>query len=203
MSLLCKSDAKLDCDLYGEALASRRSPSAALLHSPQPRSAISESWYSVQTRYRAERKVALQLGKKGFETYLPVMAQVHRWSDRRKRIEVPLFSGYIFLQANLSKSSIDRILNTQGIIRVVTFAGEAASIPSKQIEDLRRLLASNSPCTLHAFLKIGQKVRIRGGCLDGIEGILAESGERKLVISVASIMQAVAVQIDGYQLELV
>ncbi|HEY7097863.1 MAG TPA: UpxY family transcription antiterminator [Terriglobales bacterium] len=204
MSALCKTCDKLAWDLYGEALASSHSSDVPSLSSPPLRNNTSFlSWYGVQTRYRAEKKVAAQLGKKGLETYLPVIAQTHTWSDRRKLIEVPLFSGYVFLRMNLSKETLDRVLKTQGFIRLVSFGGEAAPIPSKQIEDLRRLLASKSPCTLHAFLKVGQRVRIRGGCLDGLEGILAESTKKKLVISIACIKQAVAVQIDGYQLELV
>ena len=85
----------------------------------------------------------------------------------------------------------------------VTFCGDAIPIPSKQIEDLQRLLSQKVPCSLHAFLKIGQRVRIRGGCLDGLEGILEQSGQKKLVISIECIQHSVAIQIEGYELELV
>ena len=85
----------------------------------------------------------------------------------------------------------------------VTFCGDAIPIPSKQIEDLQKLLSQKVPCSLHAFLKIGQRVRIRGGCLDGLEGILEQSGRTKLVISIECIQHSVAIQIEGYELELV
>jgi transcription antitermination factor NusG len=81
--------------------------------------------------------------------------------------------------------------------------GDASSIPSQQIDDLRRLLAQKLPCALRAFLKVGQRVRIRGGCLNGLEGVLAQSSQRTLVISIECIQRSVAVTIEGYELELV
>lgn len=85
----------------------------------------------------------------------------------------------------------------------VTFRGDATPIPSKQIEDLQRLLSQKVPYSLHAFMKIGRRVKIRGGCLDGLEGILEQSGQKKLVISIECIQRSVSIQIEGYELELV
>ena len=144
-----------------------------------------------------------QLRKKGLETFLPLVEQIHRWSDRRKAIGIPLFSGYTFVRADLSTENRIGVLRTQGVLRLVTFAGEAGAIPDKQIEDLQRLLSQKVPCSLRAFLKIGQRVRIRGGCLNGLEGILEQSGEKNLVISIECIQRSIAVQIEGYELELI
>jgi transcription antitermination factor NusG len=160
-------------------------------------------WYAVQTRYRAEKRVKVQLGKKGFETFLPVIEELHRWSDRRKRIEIPLFSGYAFVHTDLSTEARAGVLRTPGVLRFVAFGGEATSVPGKQIEHLQKLLEHKVPCALHAFLRVGQRVRIRGGCLDGLEGILEQSREKKLVISIECIERSVAVQIEGYELELI
>jgi len=95
------------------------------------------------------------------------------------------------------------LLHTEGVIGLVTFRGIAIPVPAKQIEDLQGLLSRKVPCALHAFLKVGQKVRIRGGCLDGLEGILEQRGERNLVISIESIQRAVAITIEGYELEMI
>jgi transcription antitermination factor NusG len=88
------------------------------------------------------------------------------------------------------------------VIGFVNVHGEASPIPSRQIDDLRTLLAQKLPCSLHAFLKVGQRVRIRGGCLHGLEGILAQSGPKTLVISIECIQRSMAVTIEGYELEL-
>jgi len=158
-------------------------------------------WYAVQTRYRFEKKVTAHLQSKGMETFLPRLDEIHRWSDRRKAVEIPLFPGYVFVRLGPSSGSRMKVLRTQGVRDFVTFRGAAAPIPAKQIEDLQLLLAHKVPCALHAFLKIGQRVRIRGGCLDGLEGILERSGDKNLVISIECIQRSVAVKIEGYELE--
>jgi len=157
----------------------------------------------VQTRYRCERKVTAQLQHKGVETFLPLLEEIHRWSDRRQAIGIPLFSGYSFIRLEMSSLLRREVLCTEGVIGLITFAGEAVPIPCKQIEDVRQLLTHKVPCSLHAFLKIGQQVRIRGGCLDGLEGILEQKTDKNLVISIDSIQRSVAIRIEGYELELI
>lgn len=78
-----------------------------------------------------------------------------------------------------------------------------AAVPPKQIEDLQLLLRENGLFSLHSFVKAGQRVRIRGGCLHGLEGVLMQHEEGKLVISIESIQRSLAVEIKGYELELV
>jgi transcriptional antiterminator RfaH len=162
-----------------------------------------EQWYSIQTRYRFERKVTAQLQHKGLQTFLPLLEEFHRWSDRRQPVLVPLFSGYTFARFDLSVGLRMELLHTEGVIGLITFRGVAIPIPAKQIDDLQKLLSHKVPCALHAFLKVGQKVRIRGGCLDGLEGILEQRGEKNLVISIDPIQRAVAITIEGYELEIV
>jgi len=167
-----------------------------------PQSVGGLPWYAIQTRYRFERKAAAQLQNKGIETFLPVLEESHRWSDRQKVISVPLFSGYVFVRLD-PYSARPTVLRTEGVIGFVEFHGDAAPIPNKQIDDLQRMLSKKLPCSLHAFLTIGRKVRVRGGCLDGLEGILEQNGPKRLVISIACIQRSVTVKIEGYELELV
>ncbi len=160
-------------------------------------------WYAVQTRYRFETRIAAQLQSKGIETFLPLLHETHRWSDRQKTVSLPLFAGYVFVRLHPLAPARTRVLRTEGVMGFVNAHGDASPIPSRQIEDLRRLLAQKLPCALRAFLQVGQRVRIRGGCLDGLEGVLAESSQKTLVISIECIQRSVAVTIAGYELELV
>jgi transcription antitermination factor NusG len=164
---------------------------------PSPR------WYAIQTRCRFERKVTTQLQHQGLETFLPLLKEIHRWSDRQKRIEIPLFPGYTFVRLDSSSLLEKEFLKAAGIIGLLTFAREAAPVPAKQIDDLRKLLSQDVVCSLHPFLKIGQRVRIRGGCLDGLEGTLEDATQKKLVISIDSIQRAISISIEGYELELI
>jgi transcription termination/antitermination protein NusG len=167
-------------------------------------SAGENSWYAIHTRVRFEKKVAAQLEGKGIETFLPLIKQVHRWSDRRQVIGVPLFPGYGFVHIYLDLITRQRVLQTAGLLGLVACNGEAAAIPSKQIEDIQKVLTRDVPCALYPFLKAGQKVRIRGGCLDGLEGVLSDHcSDRDLLISVDAIERTIVIRVEGYEIELV
>jgi transcription antitermination factor NusG len=167
-----------------------------------PQTLEAAQWYAILTRYRFERKVISQLTRKKLETFLPLRDEVHRWSDRRKTLQIPLFTGYAFVHLSLSSAARLDVLRTEGVLRFVTFGGDPTAIPAKQVEDLKKLLSHKVPCSLHAFLTVGRRVRIRGGCLDGLEGILEQNEARSLVISIESIQRSVAIKIEGYELEL-
>ena len=158
-------------------------------------------WNVVQTRYRFESRVASQLQGKGVQVFLPLLNETHRWSDRQKIVSLPLFSGYVFVRLQPSTPWRTRVLRTEGVMGFVQVNGDASPIPARQIDDLRRMLTQKLPCVLHPFLRVGQRVRIRGGCLDGLEGILAQSTQKTLVISMECIQRSVAVTIEGYELE--
>ncbi len=161
-------------------------------------------WYAVRTRSRHEKLVARQLENQGIESFLPVVTKVHNWSDRRKQVEEPLFSGYTFLRMIHSSDERVRVLRTQGVVGFVGVQGTGIPIPDHQIEDVKTLLKSKMAYQERPFLHIGQRVRVRGGALDGMEGILvAENGDRSLVISVEPIQRSLCVRVAGYDVEAV
>jgi len=158
-------------------------------------------WYALHTRSRHERVVANRLRECGLETYLPTVMEMHRWSDRKKKVEVPLFGSYVFLHCNLSPENRTHVHRVDSVIGIVGCHGVGISIPDEQIASVRALLSQGTPWRSHPFLRVGQRVRVRGWDLDGIEGIfLAENGDRSLVISVDAIQRSMAVRIDGYDL---
>jgi len=170
------------------------------LASPPPKSEP-DVWFAVQTRYRFEKKVAEQLLGKGIGVFLPLRKESRDWSDRKKVITVPLFPGYAFVHSNRSIIRRLLILQTSGVMGFVSFAGTAAIVPQKQLESLQLLLAGEVPFSLHPFVKVGQRVRIRGGCLEGLEGLLTQQDKGKLVISIESIQRSLAIEVNGYELE--
>ena len=170
----------------------------------QPIAAVPQEflWYAVHTRARHENKVAAQLNEKGVVTFLPLLAATRRWTDRRKVVELPLFPGYLFVRVVLSGETRLRVLQATGVVGFVGIKGSGLPIPDKQIEDLQTLLAKKVPCAPHPFLREGQRVRIRGGCLDGVEGILvACKSDRSLVLSLDRISRSLVIQIAGYYVE--
>lgn len=169
---------------------------------PSASLATTAQWYAVQTRGRHEKKVANKLQEKGVETFLPALREVHRWSDRNKVVEVPLFPCYTFVHAIANSTDRLRILQTDGVVRIVGSGTELVPIEAKQIDDIRMLLGAGVPLMMYPFLRVGQKIRIRGGCLDGLEGIMeSRPRESTLVISVDAIQRSIAINLDGYQIE--
>jgi transcription antitermination factor NusG len=159
-------------------------------------------WYAVQTRGRHEKKVANKLQEKGIETFLPAMREIHRWSDRNKVVEVPMFPCYTFVRAVANSGDRLRILQTDGVVRLVGSGPELVPIEAKQIDDIRMLMGSGVSMMIYPFLRVGQRIRVRGGSLDGLEGIMeARPRESTLVISVTAIQRSIAINLEGYQIE--
>lgn len=165
-----------------------------------PAAALGQAhWYALQTRPRHEKKVAAELEQKGITSYLPLLAQVHRWTDRSKIVRVPLFPGYVFVSIVLSPALRLSVLQVWGVLAFVGPHKQAEAIPDNQIEAIRTLLACDVPFALHAFPRVGQRVRVRGGCLDGVEGTLVDChGEKRLVISVETIERSLSISLQGY-----
>ena len=160
------------------------------------------AWYAVQTRSRSEKKVASQLEDKGIETFLPLLSEVHSWSDRRKLVRQPLFPNYVFVHVDHSAGLRLPILSTLGVCGFVGARGAGLPIPEKQILDIRTVVTNPVPFTPHPYLRAGQRVRLRGGCLDGIEGTLVtKKPDQTLVLSIELLRRSVAVRIDGYEFD--
>jgi transcription antitermination factor NusG len=163
---------------------------------------VEPRWYAVHTRAQHEKSVTAHLQSQGITTYLPLVTEVHRWSDRKKTVQVPLFSCYVFVHIPLVPETWASVMRVNSVLRLVGTRSEGVPIPESQIESTRTLLASKLPYTVHPFLKIGQRVRVRGGSLDGIEGVfMARNGNHTLVISVEPVQRSLAVCIDGYSVE--
>jgi transcription antitermination factor NusG len=190
-------------DSEGEAMSSTEQ--VWQMPSPVPVGEAAQSkWYAVQTRSRHEKVVSERLQEQGLTTFLPLIAEVHRWSDRQKTVELPLFSSYVFVRMLADNEERLRVYRVNGVFGIVGVRGEGIPIPDDQIQAVRTLIAEQFPWSFHPFLKIGQRVRVRGGSMDGIEGVLvARNGDRTLVISIDAIQRSLAVRIEGYDVEAV
>jgi transcription antitermination factor NusG len=159
-------------------------------------------WFAIQTRARHEKRVDEQLREKGIAAFLPLSRELHHWSDRQKVVHQPLFSGYMFVHIPESPEARKSVLTTIGVCWFVGNRGMGLPIPDKQIQDVQAILTSKVAYSTFPFMRVGQRVRIRGGCLDGIEGILVcKDTDRRVVVSVELVRRSLAVQIDGYDLE--
>lgn len=154
------------------------------------------AWYAVWTRSRHEQKVRDQIAQKGLDAFLPTITRWSRWKDRKKKIDWPLFPGYCFARFDAG----DRlpVLKCPGVVTIVSFDGEIAAIPDRQIEGIRQLVGSElqyDPCPL---INEGSAVEVVHGPLAGVVGRLVRKGAHaRLVLSVDLIGQAVSVEVDA------
>ena len=161
-----------------------------------------DNWYAVMTRARHEKVVAQRLEEKGVHTFLPTVTEVHRWRDRKKVVELPLFSCYLFVKLMPSNEERQRVLRVDSVLGFVGNAIGGSPIPDEQIDAVRIVVNGQVPYSDHPYLEVGQRVRIHSGALNGMEGILvSRKGDRKLIISVDAMQRSLAVQIDGYDVE--
>jgi len=159
-------------------------------------------WYALHTRARHEKAIERRLRDQGLETFLPTTMEVHRWSDRKRKVEVPLFSCYVFIRSALSAEDRTRVYQVESVHGFVGTRGASLPIPDGQIESIQKVLTQTAPWRSYPFLKVGQRVRVRGGAMDGVEGVfLSENGDHSLIISVDAIQRSMAVRIEGYDVE--
>jgi transcription antitermination factor NusG len=168
-----------------------------LLQSPDKSTA---AWYALYTRSQHEKTVARALTNKGFEAFLPLYVVGHQWKDRTKRLSLPLFPCYVFLHDSLERR-LD-LLKTPGIYQIVSCCGRPAEIPRIEIEAVRQTVASSLTVEPHPLLRCGDLARVKTGPLAGIEGVLIRRKNLfRLVLSVEMLGKAVAVEVDGNQVE--
>ena len=159
-------------------------------------------WYALYTRSNFEKRVSCELTAKHVENYLPVVEQLHQWKDRRKRIEVPVFPGYVFVRLRDSQNTRLEVLRTNGSVRILGQGDRIEPVPEAEIESIRRLLKAGVPCFAHPFLKEGAWVRVKSGPLRDVEGLLVRlKSKTRLVLSVALLSQSVATEIDVADVE--
>ena len=161
---------------------------------------LEERWYAAQTCANHEKRVQEQLRQRAVEAYLPLYPAVRRWKDRRVRLELPLFPGYVFVRLALCDRLL--VLQTPSVVRLVGFGGRPAALPDQEIAALRHGLAGEMQFLPHPYLKTGQRVRVKTGPFQGLEGILVRKKKiSRFVISLDLIMRSVAVEIDVAELE--
>lgn len=141
----------------------------------------SEKWYAVYTRPRAEKQAAARLAEAGIEVFLPLQKTIRHWSDRKKVVEKPLLSSYIFVR--VKRKQFPSVYRTYGIVKFVTFEGSPVPIPRSQIDNLRLLVNSDAEIEVNSEkYEPGDRVEVASGSLAGLQGELIGKGRGKRMI---------------------
>jgi transcription antitermination factor NusG len=161
------------------------------------------SWYAVWTRSRQEKVAATMLESLGVPHFLPLKTEVRQWSDRRQKIRIPLFPGYLFVRIDPAKDSRLQVLKTPGIVGFVGNQTGPLPIPDAQIENIQTVLIQQMEYMVSTSpLLEGQQVRVVRGALAGVVGTLIRSNSRsRLLISIEMIHKSISVSISPMDVE--
>ncbi len=161
-------------------------------------------WYAVRTRSNFEKTIAAELILKGVESYLPATREVHKWTQRKKIVDVPLFPGYVFARFVDTPEDRVRVLRTQGAVRILGSGMQIEPVSGLELDSIRRLLESAVPFVRHPFLREGSWVRVKRGPLADLEGLFVRAkGPGRLLLSVTMLSQSVATEIDACDVEVI
>jgi transcription antitermination factor NusG len=161
---------------------------------------MNKQWIAVRSKPRAEKVAFEQLVKKSIEAYLPLVKERRKWSDRKKWVELPLFSSYLFAKIELKESIY--VLQTHGVSTIVRFNGNIAVIKNGVVDAIRLAairLALEGGYELEPteYFTVGDDVEVIEGPMKGAQGIVSRlKGEDRLIIKIDALQQAIAIHID-------
>ena len=157
---------------------------------------ITKQWYAIYVKSRHEKCVHAELQQKGIESSLPLISVTRQWSDRKKKVEVPLFRGYVFVNIDLKDEKFP-VLTTTGVVKFVTFCNKTVSIPDEQMFWLDQALLSEFNIEQETEFPVGADVDVMFGPLKGLRGrVKQKNSKSRLIVWFDAIMRGVSVEID-------
>jgi transcription antitermination factor NusG len=166
----------------------------------QMRDESQSNWYVVKTLSRAEKIVFKRLSMMGLSVYLPLQTTIKQWSDRKKKIDIPLISGTLFIHGNASTLSL--LYHVQGFHSILHFLGKPAIVRDEEINNLKLLLQDNVEIKEEVFeeIKKGESVEVIRGPLQGIIATSVEQQRNyKLIIQIESLGRQFVVHVPRSQ----
>lgn len=158
------------------------------------------AWWALYTKHQHEKMVTELLSTKGFEVLLPVYESVRYWKDRKKLLSLPLFPCYVFIRGTMDRK-LD-VVTTPGVHMILYHGERVATIPEDEIQAIQRTVEGKFKVEPYPFLKCGDRVRVKKGPLEGVEGILIRNKNMsRLVLSVEMLARSVAVEIEATDVE--
>ena len=144
------------------------------------------NWYVVYTKPKWEKKVAEQLKKIGIECYCPLIIQERQWSDRKKKVEVPLFNSYVFVQ--LTESERNSVFQSSGVVRYLFWLGKPAIVRDEEIEVIKKWLNTSDTIDLMVdSYKIGDAIQVESGPFTAQKAVVQEINKTHYILYLESL----------------
>ncbi len=157
---------------------------------------MDKQWIVVRSKPRSEKVAHNELVKKNIESYLPLLKERRKWSDRKKWVEFPLFSSYLFARIDIKDSIF--VLQTQGVNTIVKFGKQIAIVQNSVIEAIKLAMEGGYQLEPVEYFVEGNRVEVIAGPMKGVKGIVAKlRGQNRLIIKIDAIQQALSIQIES------
>ena len=165
----------------------------------------SRSWFALHVKPHHEFRVQSDLAKKGTDVFLPAVNRLSQWKDRKKRINFPLFPGYLFARVLPKSDDLLDLVKTRGVMRILsTVPGHPTPVPDEAISALMALLNGAEDLDIHPELQAGKVVRIKRGIFESVEGVVSKKGEQFLLhVNISMLGRCVTVKMTADDVELV
>ncbi len=161
-------------------------------------------WFALLVKSRHEFITRDELLRKGIEPFLPSVLKLQQWRDRKKRVEFPVFPGYLFVHIAPHPEAFLQVVKTRGTVSLVSLVpGYPTPVANHEIDGLKKVVASGQPFDVYPGYRVGTRVRIRRGPLQGAEGVIAKKEELLFFVNVEILGRSVAVRIDAGDVELI
>jgi transcription termination/antitermination protein NusG len=160
---------------------------------------MDKQWYVFYTKSRQEKKVKDLLLKNGYDVFLPMQKVMRQWSDRKKKVDVPLFNSYIFVKEYDHK--IPEILKTPGVAWNIRYNGRPAVLRDEEFDLIHRFITTGyfleASGEVESF-KVGDRAKIIDGPLAGLTGTLTgQDKSQRVNFLLEGIQQVIQVQIPA------
>ncbi len=144
------------------------------------------NWYVVYTKPKWEKKVAEKLTQIGIECYCPLITQIKQWSDRKKKVEVPLFNSYVFVQ--LSEIDRNSVFNVPGVVRYLFWLGKPAIVRDEEISIIKTSLkATNMSDISVSSIQVGDRIKLESGVFSNQDAIVQEISKTHYILVLESL----------------
>ena len=156
---------------------------------------ISRKWFALYTKPRWEKKVCTVLDRKGVECWCPLKKVEKQWSDRKKIIEEPLFTSYVFVRIKENEKST--VLMTDGILNFVYYVGKPAIIRDQEIDTIKKfLLEKDATVSVQSLSTLDEntKIKVNHGVFMDVTGTIVKSGKKKVYVKLESLDQVMIVE---------
>ncbi len=162
-----------------------------------------KKWFVLQTKPRREKIVLQQIEQKKIEVYSPFIEKIRIWSDRKKKIQVPLFSGYVFIHGDESER-IKAITETIGAMKYIYFQKRPAVVSDMEIEIIKQALLSPEKISIEEKrIKKGDLIVVSHGLFKGMKGYVNEfRGKYKLTVNLEELSYSFNIILNSNEVSL-